>query len=181
MKLLKLFGVLALILSAVPARARMFDDESKKDAKELFEKAKREDSDRVSQVRDLCRAAQMQPKEKKYSDACNSYTAGLNHDDETALTLAISAYQSHDLDTAEAEAKQVSSFDPRMVAKAKTVLDAIHNDPECRAQSVAAIKIRVEPRRLQRRDESVAGHDQPHRQSSRRRLRLRREHVQQLH
>lgn len=139
MKLLKFFGVLALILSAVPARARMFDDESKKDAKELFEKAKREDSDRVNQVRDLCRAAQMQPKEKKYSDACNSYTAGLNHDDETALTLAISAYQSHDLDKAEAEAKQVSSFDPRMVVKAKTVLDAIHNDRNA-GQSVAAIK-----------------------------------------
>jgi hypothetical protein len=139
MKLLRIIGILTIIVSVVPVRAQFFDDKSKKEAKDLFEKAKREDSDRVAQVRDLCQAAKMQPKEKKYVDACNSYTAGLNHDDETALALAIGSYQSHDFEKAEAEAKQVSSFDPKMVAKAKTVIDAIHNDKNA-GQSVAAVK-----------------------------------------
>lgn len=139
MKLLRIAAIVAIILSAIPVRAQLFEEKSKKQAKELYEKAMKEGNDRVNQVHDLCQAAQLQPKDKKYVDACNSYTAGLNHDDEASLTSAILAYQSHDLEKAESLARQVSNADPKLFAKAKIVLDAIHNEKSA-GQSVEQVK-----------------------------------------
>ena len=128
-----------LFAATAPMRAQFFEDKSKKEAKELFDKAKKEDNDRAKQVRDLCQAASLQPKEKKYSDACSSYTAGLNHDDEAALASALLAYNNHDLDKAETFAKEVSSYDPKLVAKANLVLNAVKSDRNV-GQSVEQIK-----------------------------------------
>jgi hypothetical protein len=139
MKLIRIVAVVALILSAIPVRAQLFEEKSKKQAKELFEKAMREGNDRVNQVHDLCQAASLQPRERKYADACSSYTAGLNHDDTASLASAILAYQSHDLEKAESLARQVSNFDPKLFAKAKLVLDAIHSDKSA-GQSVEQVK-----------------------------------------
>ena len=36
MKLMRILGLLCLILSALPVRAQLFEDKSKKEAKELF-------------------------------------------------------------------------------------------------------------------------------------------------
>ncbi len=127
MKLLRILAVVSLILSAVPVRAQLFEDKSKREAKELFEKGKKENNDRAQQVHDLCQAAQMQPKEKKYSDACSSYGAGLSQDDQASLASAILAYKSHDYNKAESLAKQVTNFDPKLFGQAKVVLDAVRN------------------------------------------------------
>ena len=139
MKLIRIVAIVALILSAIPVRAQFFEERSKKQAKELFEKAMREGNDRVNQVHDLCQAAQLQPKERKYADACSSYTAGLNHDDTASLASAFLAYQSQNLDKAESLAKQVSNFDPKMLAQAKHLLDAIQKDRSS-GQSVEQVK-----------------------------------------
>jgi hypothetical protein len=139
MRFLKITGILCLILCSIPVRAQLFEDKSKKEAKELFEKAMKEGNDHLKQVQDICQAAHLQPKERKYSDACSSYTAGLNHDDETYLALALAAYQSRDFEKAESMAKQVSSFDPKLAAKARVVMDAVHND-KATGQSVAEVK-----------------------------------------
>jgi hypothetical protein len=139
MKLLRIIAIVSLLLSAIPGRTQLFEEKSKKQAKELFDKAMKEGNDRVNQVRDLCQAAQLQPKERKYADACSSYTTGLNHDDTASLASAILAYQSHDLDKAETLAKQVSNFDPKLFAKAKLVLDTIHNDKSA-GQSAEQVK-----------------------------------------
>jgi hypothetical protein len=136
MKLLTLGCVATLVFLIVPIPARADD---KKEARDLYDKAKKEDSDRARQVKDLCQAAQLQPHEKKYSDACSNYTSGLNHDDETALASALLAYQTHDLEKAESLARQVSSFDPKLVAKANLILNAVHNDKNT-GQSVDQIK-----------------------------------------
>jgi hypothetical protein len=139
MKLIRIVAIVVLILSAIPVRAQSPDERTKKQAKELFEKAMKEGNERVNQVHDLCQAAQLQPREKKYADACSGYTAGLNHDDTTSLGIAIAAYQSHDLDKAESLATQVSNFNPSLFAKAKVLLDTIHENKSA-GQSAEQVK-----------------------------------------
>jgi len=117
MKLLRILCTVSLILSAVPLHAQLFEDKPKKQAKELYEKATQEGSDHALQVKDSCQAAQLQPKEKKYSDACNSYRATMIHDDETALQSALLAYQSHDLEKAEILASKVSNTDAKLFSR----------------------------------------------------------------
>jgi len=138
MKLLRIIGIVCLMLSAVPMRAQS-EDKPKKQAKDLYEKAAKEGSDHALQVKDSCQAAQLQPKEKKYSDACNGYRAALVHDDEAALASALLAYQSHDLEKAETLASKVSGTDPKLLSQAKVVLDAVKNEKSS-AMAVAEIK-----------------------------------------
>jgi len=139
MKLLPILCTVSLILSAVPANSQLFEDKPKKQAKELYDKATKEGSDHALQMKDSCQAAQLQPKEKKYSDACTNYRATLVHDDETALASAQLAYQSHDLEKAEALASKVTSTDPKVFSQAKVVLDAVKNEKSS-AMGVAEIK-----------------------------------------
>ena len=79
-------------------------------------------------MQDYCQAAQLEPKEKKYVDTCNSFRAGLNNDDTASLTLAIQAYKSHDPDKAETFAKQVTSYDQKLSGQAKFLLDRIKSE-----------------------------------------------------
>ena len=137
MKLLRILAIVCLILSAVPMRAQ--DEKPKKQAKDLYEKAMKETGDHAGQVRDLCQAAQLQPKEKKYSDACATYRTNLIHDDDSALAGAQSAFQANDLEKAESLARQVSGADPRLAGQAKTVLDNIRNE-KLSQQGVAEVK-----------------------------------------
>jgi hypothetical protein len=139
MRLLRIIGVICLILSAVPVRAQLFDDKPKKQAKELFEKAQKEGGDHVTQMKDACQAAQLQPKEKKYSDACNGYRTALINEDETALAGALQAQRSHDMEKAEALASKVSSADPKLYNQAKTVLEAARGE-KASALAVAEVK-----------------------------------------
>jgi hypothetical protein len=124
MTLLRSILIVCLLLSGVPAPGQ----NSKQQAKELFERARTEDNDRVRQVQDYCQAAQLDPKEKKYADTCNNYRTGLIHDDTAWLASAISLYKSHDLDRAESMARQVTTYDPKLSGQAKVILDAIKND-----------------------------------------------------
>ena len=110
MTLLRSICIVCLLLSGLPAPGQ----NSKQQAKELFERARTEDSDRVRQVQDYCQAAQLDPKEKKYSDTCNNYRGGLIHDDTAFLASAISLYKSHDMDRAESMATQVTNYDPKL-------------------------------------------------------------------
>jgi hypothetical protein len=96
--------------------------------KDLFDRARTEDNDRAKQVQDYCQAAQMEPKNKKYVDTCNSFRAGLNNDDTAWLASAISAYKNHDLDKAESFAKLVTSYDQKLSGQAKFLLDRIKNE-----------------------------------------------------
>jgi hypothetical protein len=63
-------------------------EKPKQESKDLEDRAKGEDNDRAKQVQDYCQAAQMEPKNKKYVDTCNSYRAGLNNDDTAWLASA---------------------------------------------------------------------------------------------
>jgi hypothetical protein len=104
------------------------NEKPKQEAKDLFERARTEDNDRAKQVQDYCQAAQLDPKEKKYLDTCNSFRAGLNNDDTAWLVSAISAYKNHDLDKAESLAKLVTSYDQKLSGQAKFLLDRIRNE-----------------------------------------------------
>lgn len=116
------------LLFAVPAPVLHAEDNAKKQAKELAEKAKGEGSERAKQVQDLCAAAQLQPKEKKYAETCNSFRTGLIQDDTALLASAIAAYKNHDLDKTESQAKLVSSFDDKLSGQAKFLLDRIKSE-----------------------------------------------------
>ena len=107
-----------------------------KQAKDLAAKAAGETNDRAKQVQDFCQAAMLDPKEKKYKDNCDNYRDGLLQDDQAMLAAALSAYKSHNLDGAEAQAKQVSNYDPKLSGNAKTLLNLIHNQ---RGQAQAQI------------------------------------------
>jgi hypothetical protein len=102
-------------------------EKPKQQAKNLAEKAKSESNDRAKQVQDFCQAAQLDPKEKKYTDDCNNYRMGLIQDDTAMLAAAISAYKSHDLDRAESQAKLVTSYDQKLSGQARFLLDLIRN------------------------------------------------------
>jgi hypothetical protein len=118
--------IFCLVLSAVPAPAQ--NEKPKQEAKDLEDKGKAEDSDRAKQVQDLCAAAQLEPKDKKFADTCNSYRAGLNNDDTAFLAIAIQAYKSHDLDKAESNARLVTSYDEKLSGQARFLLDRIRNE-----------------------------------------------------
>jgi tetratricopeptide (TPR) repeat protein len=117
---LLLGGALALTLNA--------EDKPKQEAKDLAEKAKGEGSDRAQQVRDYCAAAQLEPKDKKLNESCNSNRSGLIQDDTAWLASAIAAYKSHDLDRAEFQAKLVTSYDPKLSGQAAFLLNRIKNE-----------------------------------------------------
>jgi hypothetical protein len=120
--------VLCILLSCVSIEAQEPAGNPKQQAKELAEKAKGEGSDRARQVQDFCAAAQLQPKEKKYVDACNSYREGLINDDTAWLASAIALYKGHDLDKAESTAKLVTSYDQKLSGQARFLLDLIKNE-----------------------------------------------------
>jgi hypothetical protein len=128
MNLRPLVPFFCIILSAFVTPAPAQNEKPKQEAKDLFDRAKSEDNDRAKQVQDYCQAAQMEPKEKKYTDTCNSFRAGLNNDDTAWLVSAISAYKNHDLDKAESLAKLVTSYDQKLSGQAKFLLDRIKNE-----------------------------------------------------
>ena len=103
------------------------EDKAKQQAKELTAKAMGEGNDRAKQVQDFCQAAALDPKEKKYADNCNNYRIGLIQDDTAMLAAAISAYRSHDLERAEAQAKLVTNYDPKLSGQVRILLDLIRN------------------------------------------------------
>jgi tetratricopeptide (TPR) repeat protein len=70
----------------------------------------------------------LDPKEKKYQDTCNSNRSGLLQDDTAALAIAISAYKNHDLNTAETQARLISSYDQKLSGDARFLLERIRND-----------------------------------------------------
>jgi hypothetical protein len=139
MKLIQIVAIVSLILSYLPVRAQIPDERPRKEARELFEKAMKEGNERAKQVRDICQAAQLQPRERKYADDCSSYTARLNNDDTNSLDSAVKAYQKHDLDDAESLARQVSNLNPTLSAKARNLLDTIHEDKSA-GQSAEQVK-----------------------------------------
>jgi hypothetical protein len=127
MKLRQASCIFTLIVFAAAAAALHGDEKPKQQAKDLAAKAAGEGNDRAKQVQDYCAAAQLDPKEKKYSDNCNNYKVGLIQDDTAMLAAAISAYKSHDFDRAESQAKLVTSFDQKLSGQAKFLLDLIRN------------------------------------------------------
>ena len=127
MKMRSPFCVLCCLVLAGALAAPLHADDKAKQAKELAAKAAAENNDRVRQVKDFCQAAVLDPKEKKYADNCASYREGLLQDDRAMLAAAISAYRSHDLARAEAQAKLVSNYDPKLSGQVKQLLDLIHN------------------------------------------------------
>jgi hypothetical protein len=120
--------ILCIGLSSVLASAQGAKEKPKQEAKDLIDRAKGEDNDRAKQVQDYCQAAQMDPKNKKNVDTCNSYKAGLNNDDSAWLASAIQAYKSHDLDKAESLAKLVTGYDQKLSGQAKFLLDRVKNE-----------------------------------------------------
>ena len=127
----------------MPPPALHAEDNPKKQAKELAEKAKGEGSDRVKQVQDFCAAAQLDPKEKKYADTCNSYRSGIIEDDTAALAIALAAYKSHDLDKAESQARLVTAYDAKLSGQARFLLDRIKNELSthwCKALQIPTLK-----------------------------------------
>ena len=123
----RFMSIFCLTLSLVSAPVLLAEDNSAKQAKVLADKAKGEGNDRVKQVQDYCGAAQLAPKNKQYADTCSSYRAGLIQDDTAYMASAIEAYKNHDLDRAEAQAKLVSSYDPKLSGQAKFLLDLVRN------------------------------------------------------
>ena len=128
MSMKRFIPILCLSLFAAMTPAQNSPERPQQGAKDLVDKAKTEDNDRVRQVQDYCDAADMEPKNKKYVDTCNSYRAGLNNDDTANLAIAIQAYKNHDLDKAEAQAKLVTTYDQKLSGQARFLLDRIRNE-----------------------------------------------------
>lgn len=144
MKLPRILVILCLALSFLPTHAAFFEDKSKKEAKELFEKAQKEGNDKALQSQDYCQAAQMEPKEKKYVEACNNSRGGGgggggSRDDEATLASAQAAFQNHDLDKAETLAHQIPGNDPKVAGQLRILFENIRNERNS-SQSTAAIK-----------------------------------------
>jgi hypothetical protein len=127
MKLLR-FASISLILAPALMPRLIAQERPKQEAADLFEKGQREAGDRAMQVQDICAAAKLEPKNKKYQDTCNSYRSGLLQDDTAEMAIAISAYKNHDLNSAETQAKLVSSYDQKLSGEARFLLDRIRND-----------------------------------------------------
>jgi hypothetical protein len=104
------------------------EEKPKQQAKDLTEKAKGEGNDRAQQVRDYCAAAQLDPKNNKYTETCNSFRSGLSQEDTASLASAITAYRNHDLDRAESQARLVTSYDPKLSGQATFLLSRIKNE-----------------------------------------------------
>jgi hypothetical protein len=128
MKIQRSVSVLCLILACAPAQRLIADDRPRQQAKELADKAEREGNDRAQQVQDICAAAQLEPKNKKYQDTCNSYRSGLLQDDTAEMAIAIAAYKNHNLNAAESQARLVSNYDQKLSGQARFLLDRIKND-----------------------------------------------------
>jgi|ERR1039457_248072 hypothetical protein len=128
MSMKRFIPILCLSLFAAMTPAQNSPERPRQGAKDLVDKAKTEDNDRVRQVQDYCDAADMEPKNKKYVDTCNSNRAGLNNDDTANLAIAIQAYKNHDLDKAEAQAKLVTTYDQKLSGQARFLLDRIRNE-----------------------------------------------------
>lgn len=122
--LLVICGVLLCGTLTTPLRAQ---DRPRQQAKQLAAQAAGEGNDRAKQVQDFCQAAALDPKEKKYADNCSNYRVGLIQDDTAMLAAAISAYRSHDLERAEAQAKLVTNYDPKLSGQVKILLELIRN------------------------------------------------------
>jgi len=120
--------IFCLLLSCTLTLAIRAEEKPKQQAKDLADKAKGEGSDRAQQVRDYCAAAQLDPKNGKFVDTCNSFRSGLSQDDTAFLASAIAAYKSHDLDKAETQAKLVTSYDPKLSGQANFLLSRIKNE-----------------------------------------------------
>jgi hypothetical protein len=128
MKLCRSASIFCLILLGALAPQLIAQEKPKQEATDLFEKGQREGNDRAMQVQDICAAAKLEPKNKKYQDTCNSYRSGLLQDDTAAMTIAIAAYKNHDLNSAETQAKSVSNYDQKLSGQAHFLLDRIRND-----------------------------------------------------
>jgi hypothetical protein len=126
MKLRRTISFASLLFCAALAPAQ--NVKPKQEAKELSEKAKTEDGDKIKQARDACQAAQLDAKNKKYQEDCDGYRAKIVQDDTGKLTSATEAYQAHDLEKAEAQAKLVSTFDDKLAGQAKVLIEKIAND-----------------------------------------------------
>jgi hypothetical protein len=107
MKLRRSASIFCLILAGTLALPLIAQEKPRQEAKDLAEKAEREGNDRAMQVQDICAAAKLEPKNKKYQDTCNSYRSGLLQDDTAEMAIAIAAYRNHDLNSAETQAKLV--------------------------------------------------------------------------
>jgi hypothetical protein len=121
-------SIFCLLLTGTLTLALHAEEKPKQQAKDLAEKAKGEGSDRAQQVRDYCAAAQLDLKNGKYVDTCNSFRSGLSQDDAAFLASAIAAYKSHDLDRAESQARLVTSYDPKLSGQANFLLSRIKNE-----------------------------------------------------
>jgi hypothetical protein len=121
-------GIFCLLLAGVLTSALNAEEKPKQEAKDLAEKAKSEGNDRAQQVRDYCAAAQLDTKDKKLAETCNSFRSGLMQDDTAWLASAIAAYKSHDLDRAESQARLVTSYDPKLSGQAAFLLNRIRNE-----------------------------------------------------
>jgi hypothetical protein len=119
--------VCLLIAGALPLGVNA-EEKPKQESKDLAEKAKNEGNDRAQQVRDYCAAAQLDPKDKKLGETCNSNRSGLMQDDTAWLASAIAAYKGHDLDRAESQARLVTSYDPKLSGQAAFLLNRIKNE-----------------------------------------------------
>jgi hypothetical protein len=128
MKLPQSASIFCLILAGVIAPPLIAQERPKQEATDLFEKGQREAGDRAMQVQDICAAAKLEPKNKKYQDTCNSYRSGLLQDDTAEMAIAIAAYKNHDLNAAETQAKLVSNYDQKLSGQARFLLDRIRND-----------------------------------------------------
>jgi hypothetical protein len=128
MKLWRSASIFCLILAGALAPHLIAQEKPKQEATDLFEKGQREGNDRAMQVQDICAAAKLEPKNKKYQDTCNSYRSGLLQDDTAEMAIAIAAYKNHDLNSAETQAKLVSNYDQKLSGQAHFLLDRIRND-----------------------------------------------------
>jgi tetratricopeptide (TPR) repeat protein len=128
MSLRRTICIVTLSLSIAQLSSLCAQERPKQQAKDLADKARGESNDRVKQVQDFCAAAQLEPKDKKYQETCNSFRSGLIQDDTAWLASAIAAYKNHDLDRAESQAKLVTNYDEKLSGQARFLLERIKSE-----------------------------------------------------
>jgi hypothetical protein len=117
---------LCLVLSATSVLADNKKPKPKQEAKDYYEQATKQ-NDPVEKAHLACQAAQLEPKEKRYSEECARDQAALSSADAGNLQAAKEAFQARQYDKAEASARAVTSSNEKAHSQAAELIGQIQN------------------------------------------------------
>jgi len=119
-------ALVAFGLVVCASSSLVFADNSKQDAKRLYDQAVADAAlDQSKSVSEFCEAARLQPGNSTYKSSCQEQSIALLNSDRVELQKAHEFMNAGDLKNAAKHAHNVSSFSPVLVQQVKTLLAQI--------------------------------------------------------